>query len=139
MSQGDQGSEGRIAVIVDDEVSVFEMLSEYFADRGYRVVGAETFLARLGLQHGAGCPSERRCADVLLLDNRLGNLRGLDVIESLAAAVCRVPVAAIGIMSGEFLPDEEERARRLGCRIFRKPFDLSELDRWLDEVEAQFL
>jgi hypothetical protein len=38
-------------------------------------------------------------------------------------------------MSGNWPTEDEAIARKLGCKIFNKPFNMSEMEEWLDYVE----
>jgi hypothetical protein len=40
-------------------------------------------------------------------------------------------------MSAAWADAQLEQAKRLGCRIFRKPFQIKELNEWLDECEKR--
>ena len=39
------------------------------------------------------------------------------------------------MMSGNWPNEDLAMAKKLGCKVFNKPFDLSEIDAWLDDVE----
>ena len=39
------------------------------------------------------------------------------------------------MMSGNWSNKDIASAKELGCKVFNKPFDMSEMDTWLDDVE----
>jgi len=41
----------------------------------------------------------------------------------------------IALMSGDFNDNNELKANLLGIKTFKKPFNLNELTKWLDQVE----
>ena len=58
----------------------------------------------------------------------------MDFVEALFAKGCVAPHMAP--MSGEWSEADEARAVRLGCRLFARPFPLTEIDAWLTKVET---
>jgi DNA-binding response OmpR family regulator len=119
------GSEAvRRVIIVEDEPFVYEMLADFFEERGYEIVAQEQFLDQAA---GGGR------ADVIISDNRLGHSTGLELIAAMAGRGWQVAHRAL--ISGAFTAPELEWAAGLGCRTFRKPFSLRDLESWLDEIE----
>jgi CheY-like chemotaxis protein len=125
----------RRVVILDDEEVVYEMLCDFFEERGYEVVGQDAFLADCPALGGGNPGHDCPCADVIVSDHHLGEITGLDIFESIVGGPCDIRHKAI--ISGAFMPRDETRARELGCRIFRKPFSLVEVEDWLDRIEAE--
>lgn len=39
------------------------------------------------------------------------------------------------MMSGNWPKEDMTIAKKLGCKVFNKPFTISEMDEWLDDVE----
>ncbi len=101
-------------LVVDDEPQVCRALTAYFEEKGFRVITADTAeaaLARIPQMH----------ADVVLLDLRLPDSSGLEVLSTIKQ---RYPQVRVVIISG--LADEAtiEAARSLGASEYlTKPFD----------------
>lgn len=125
----------RRVIILDDEEIVYEMLVDFFTERGYTIVAQETFLANCTAITGGPHTCQAPCADVIVTDHHLGELIGLDILEKLIGSPCDIRHKAV--ISGAFMPRDEVRAQQLGCRLFRKPFSITELEEWLDEVEKE--
>lgn len=106
---------GKQCLVVEDEVLLTDLLSQYLQDHGFTVRSAydgEGAISLLGEQS----------IDVVVVDmNMPGKLSGLDVIKS--AADLETPPLICGI-SG--LATYEEAAREAGADLFfRKPFSLA--------------
>jgi CheY-like chemotaxis protein len=63
--------------------------------------------------------------DLLLLDNKLPEMSGLDLLEKVASRLDRTQVV---LMTAYDSAETQDRCRRLGVeRYLRKPFDLSSI------------
>jgi hypothetical protein len=78
------------------------------------------------------CAPGITCTDIILSDLNMPLVQGLDFVEALALKHCAAP--HIALMSGTWSEADEDRAARLGCRVFRKPFSLVAIDPWLAKV-----
>lgn len=127
---------GPTAVIYEDEPLVRATLTLLLERRGYQVLAFESPASCLtpGLKECRHPPGSW-CADVVLSDVNMPGGNGLDYVVGLRARGCRCP--HIALMSATWLPADEERARQLGCRVFRKPVPAGQLDAWLTEAERQ--
>ena len=110
-----QKPNGKQCLVVEDEVLLTELLSQYLQDHG--------FIVR-SVYDGEGAISmlSEQSIDVVVVDmNMPGKFSGLDVIKS--AAGLETPPLICGI-SG--LATYEEAAREAGAALFfRKPFSLA--------------
>ena len=124
------------AVIIDDEPSVRQSLEYLCARRGYEVLAfPDPGLCPLYVSPPCPCPRGIACADLLLVDQYMLEVDGLDFVAGLRAKGCAgLQIAAI---SGAWPPAARARAVGLSCRLLRKPFELPELFAWFDSVEAQ--
>ncbi len=109
---------GRI-LVVDDEAPIREILTEYFAARGYAVEAAAT-------GGDALAAIERGRPDLVLLDIRMPGIDGVETLRRIRARGDQVPV--IMVTANE----DVELARaslKLGAFDYvAKPFDFSYLD-----------
>ena len=62
----------------------------------------------------------------------------LNFIENQVRFGCRGLTSTTAVMSGGWTDDQLNRARKLGCRTFHKPFDLDEFILWIRTCEEQF-
>lgn len=111
-------------LVVDDEEQIRESLVEYVEMRGHRaipVADAEAALEQV-----------RNGVDLVITDQRLPMMTGLDLIRAIRKFRPELPVFMITGYAG--LPIVQE-ARGLGAvAFFKKPLDLMELGRRLDEL-----
>ena len=118
------GNLGRI-LAVDDEASVLEVLSEYFAEQGYHVETAGSgpeALARLGQAR----------PDIVLLDVRMPGMDGLEVLKRLRTTDPALPV--IMVTANEDVDLARETLKLGAFDYVAKPFDFSYLDRGVSEA-----
>src|SRR5687767_5193834 len=121
----DAGGDGPLLLVVDDEASIREFLTDYASFSGYRVVacasGAEalTFL-------------DQRAADLVLVDLRMPQADGLEVIRAIRQ---KAPKSQVVLMSGVGTISNAIEAIKIGARDYlEKPFDPDELQKLLDGV-----
>ena len=110
-------------MIVDDEPAVREVLSDYFSDRGYKVV-----VAADGPQALATFARER--PDVVLLDVRMPGLDGLAVLRLLREA--DPDAAVIMVTANEDLEVARETLSVGAFDYVAKPFDFDHLSRTVE-------
>ena len=75
--------------------------------------------------------SDRVCSDMIISDLYLPTIDGLILIKDRIENGCKVKFRAL--MSTTWSDDDWKYAHKLGCKLFRKPFDLKEVLKWLDD------
>src|SRR5689334_20823350 len=106
-----------LVLIVEDDQSLRDMLSELLSGSGYRTMTAS--------DGAAGLDTLRRVApDLVLLDVSMPVMDGLTFLRRRSAEACR-PTVPVVVMSAQ---QRESEARILGAQQFiSKPFDLDDL------------
>lgn len=106
-----------LVLIVEDDQSLRDILSDLLGDRGYRTVTAN--------DGAAGLDMLRRAApELVLLDVSMPVMDGLAFLRRRSEEACR-PTVPVVVMSAQQRGSE---ARTLGARQFiSKPFDLDDL------------
>lgn len=105
-------------LVVDDELSMRELLELMLTREGYRITTAENGRSAISL-------IAKRNFDLLLCDIRLGNVSGLDVLR---AAKKRNPETVAVMISAYSTTEEAVEAMNEGAYDFvPKPFDNEEL------------
>lgn len=104
-------------LIVDDEGLLVRTLVQAFQEEGFDVKSAASGEeAKQLLESGEGG------FDLLILDNKLPGMSGLDLLERLESELDRTQVV---LMTAYDSAETQDRCRRLGVeRYLRKPFDL---------------
>ena len=106
-------------LVVDDEKEICWLLQQILSQEGYQVSTAHS--GKEGLAH-IGQGGE---IDILILDLRLPDMNGLDLLEQIRAGGLQIPVVVITAFGDE---ESRERAAGLGVKAFLdKPFEISTL------------
>jgi len=117
----------RHVIIIEDDPSVSDMLCDFFDDRGYRITLFDTLSDfRSGMDNGS--------ADIMIIDNQLPDGKGVEALEEFCKTHPDVSPRSIALMSGVFSGGEEDKAKQVGCAILRKPFNLNDLEDWLEKT-----
>ena len=107
-------------LVVDDEPSVHEILTEFFTSKGYEVISASGGLEGLS-------QTEKHRPDVILLDVRMPDLDGITVLRRIREVN---PWVGILMMSGNTDTEAAKETLQLGAFDYiLKPFDFDYLDR----------
>ena len=123
----------RIIVIEDDD-AIRQSLTLLLRKNGYEVISAsDPTICPIYSTLDESCPHEDACGDFLLTDNQMPNMTGLEFIETQSQRECKGIVGNKAVMSGSWSSEEREKAEKLGCKIFTKPFRIEEIIEWLDE------
>jgi CheY-like chemotaxis protein len=126
----------RRAYVLEDEPVIRAILAFIFDQRGYEVFTYPdpTLCPLNGIGH-CPCPIGAVCADVIVSDIQMPRVNGIDFIQRLIGTGCKS--THIAMMSGSWTDHDLVRAEELGCKILRKPFDVPNLFKWLEEVESE--
>lgn len=112
-------------LIIDDEQMVRTLLLRHFTGRAWDVAGADDGGSGLLL-------AERLSPDVILLDLKLPDMDGMDVLKKLKSQGCR---SSIVIMTGWGNISNAVEIIKLGAEQYlSKPLRLEELDAVLDKI-----
>jgi len=112
-------------LIVDDEKLLVRTLSNALKEAGYRIAVAGS--AEQADKHVFGDPP----FDLILLDNRLPNESGMEVVKRVRDRAVRSKVI---LMTAYETPEVKAEAKRLKVeRYMKKPFDLTAL---LEEIHS---
>jgi len=124
--------------ILEDDLDIQGLLTDFLEGRGYEVmVGEEPGCCPLYFEEKCTCPRDAACGDILFADINLPKMTGLDFIRNQHARGCKGIVKNKSVMTASCRQEDIDEAARLGCKIFHKPFKLSEVASWLDECEAR--
>jgi CheY-like chemotaxis protein len=105
--------ENATILVVDDDAEVREVVAEYLADSGHRVLQAEGGVEALQV---LGRTSD---IDLVITDVRMPDISGIDLAERITR---QAPCPRVILISGYFVPQQVNR------RVLRKPFRMQELE-----------
>jgi CheY-like chemotaxis protein len=118
--------QGKRILIVEDHPESLELLQMMLEDEGYRVQSVET--GRNAIEAVTSPPSDETPdppPDLILLDLRLPDMSGVDVVKALQENLSKVP--PVVILSADPPQTLKEAARSVGATSVRKPFEFDEL------------
>ena len=124
------------AIVLDDDDVIRSLIYDILKNRGYEAyASSEPFFCPVYLDSECPCPVEHFCTTIIITDINMPNMTGLEFIEHQKRNGCKVQ--NIAAMSGIWTDVELEHAKRLGCHIFKKPFEIDEIEKWLDDCEKK--
>ncbi len=119
-------------IILDDDELIRMTLSSYLTQEGCDVAAFQQ-PEHCPLYHSDSCvcPKEEGCSDIIITDLNMPGTSGVKFIQKQLLHGCKVK--KIAVMSGDWEDPALAIARELGCMIFKKPFSILEIKKWLDE------
>jgi CheY-like chemotaxis protein len=124
-----QTASGQLIVVIEDHEDTRELLGEWLGYHGYGVVCA-TSAAEAESKLGT------RAAAVCLVDLRVGEVNGLDIVKQLRRRPACLRMASIVLTA--LHPNEARRLMQIaemeGVPMFTKPVDLDLLRATIEEV-----
>lgn len=114
-------------LVVDDEPSNLELVSEFLVLEGHEV-------ARAACGREARALLDTGAIDLLITDLHMPSPDGFGLVEHVRSLACPVPVV---MMSGTWTAEERRRAGALGiARLHDKPLDPEQLLRDVGELAS---
>src|SRR5262249_50729888 len=132
----EQVRKGKLILLVEDHPESVELLRMIREDEGYSVQSVET--GRRAIQAvSAPSPDEPPAPppDLILLDLRLPDMTGVEVVRQLQENLPEVP--PVVFLSADTPQALKEAARSVGAAAVRKPFNLNELFEVIDRALAK--
>jgi DNA-binding NtrC family response regulator len=121
------------AIVVDDDDLIRTLLKRILERRRYTV----TLYDKPGFCDECRCEIVGKCADVIISDVEMSDGNGLKLAQQQAQKGCQVEHHAL--MSGAWTDEQIQKAEALGWKIFPKPFEIDDLNNWLQECEKSLL
>ena len=115
-----------VVLVVDDDLDIRETLADMLLDEGYEVVVADDGAEGIEL-------ALARTPDVILVDQKMPGLSGLDVTRELRARGCSARVILTTASRGL----RESAAEALADGVLEKPFEIAECLELVERVRLQ--
>ena len=128
-------------IVFEDDQALATFLKQTFRANGHDVQVFTDPTARLVcFDHEAQCSRDKPCADVVLSDHMMPNMTGIDFLLLQRVRDCKIIDENKAIMTGaEINPELEDTIKELGCLMFKKPFNISEILEWVDGCAERVL
>ncbi len=125
-------------IICDDEPTILEIFRTVMEKLGYEVLTASTPMTCVFYREDADeCPQHNRCTDILITDQNMPDMTGLELLELQHQKGCKLTGKNKALMTGNADPELKERAETLGCRFLSKPMNISEITSWVRQCEKR--
>ena len=123
-------------LVFDDDSTIRVMLRKTLELHGHEVRDyPDAISCPLYLKKECTCSKNHACGDIIITDYNMPGLTGLEFIENQQQNECRVQFYAV--ISGFLTKPIVDHARKLGCFVFKKPFNIRDMLTWLDDCERQ--
>jgi len=127
----------RRVILYDDDPAILSLLTLFFEERGYEVVGFPEGVACPVYEDGVCCDKCCPCGDLMISDLEMPRMSGIELFQLQARQGCKLIIRNKAILSGNLDPASCETIRSLGCAAFTKPCRLSTLTAWVSECEQR--
>lgn len=125
-------------IVCDDEDMVLGVFRHIFERMGYEVLTADTPITCAFYRENADtCPQHERCTDILITDNNMPNMTGLELLEMQHHRGCKLTSKNKALMTGNTDSRLGEHAAVLGCQFFPKPVSISAIIAWVKDCEKR--
>ncbi len=123
------------ALLFDDDPGCRNLYTLVLEAKGYKVTTFSDPLLFLQQIETAVCPCSANapCVDVILTDNNMPGMTGLEFLAQLGKMSCKVSNQRKAVISGHWPEEQVAQAEQLNCKVFQKPTPLKDINAWLDE------
>jgi len=121
-------------IVFDDDQSIRAMLEVALTAMGHQVLTYENpTICEVYSNSDSHCPQKFPCADIVITDNMMPKMSGVDYLSLMSERGCKIHAANKALISAGLTEAQVKYVESLGCRYFRKPFKLSEVTAWVQE------
>jgi len=122
------------ALVIDDDIFCLDIVEEYLSDQEFDITASLKPVCPMIEQNIDTCPMQVPCYSIILSDNHMPEMTGLEFFELQRQGGCKIPAKCKTLISGDISREEQRIASNMGYKVFHKPTPLSFIDSWLDEV-----
>ena len=128
-------------LVLDDDVEIRKLLKTALVNKGHEVTTlADPTEFPFFNKETCPCTPGDPCADILISDNVMPNIEGIDLFKKLKNCGCQPLVKGnVAIISGYLTIHYMNELNDLGIHYFRKPFKLKEIYEWVDLCQTRII
>ena len=128
-------------IVFEDDPALATFLEQTFRVTGHDVhVFTDPTTRLVCIDYEAQGSRDKPCADVVLSDHIMPNMTGIDFLLLQRRRDCKIIDENKAIMTGaEINPELEDTIKELGCLMFKKPINISEILKWVDGYAERVL
>ena len=133
------------AIILEDDDGIRYLVGRVLSSCGYSVKSYSSPTEETLFSHPEKCPvatghgelfdESPTCAEVIITDNNMPDVSGIEYVRKIRRAGCRV--RHIAMMSGDWREEALLEAKALGCKVFAKPVSNEEMRDWVSSLEYE--
>ncbi len=130
-----KGMEMKLRILVfDDDLDTRNLLQVALSNKGHDVTAlADASEFPFINRESCPCSPGEPCADIIIADNIMPNIEGIDFFKKLKSRDCQPLVKGnVAIMSGYLTIHYMNQLNELGIHYFRKPFKLEDIYDWVE-------
>lgn len=122
----------KVVYILDDDEAIRETVSQFVKILGYEVHSfSNPSYCMVYLKSKSNRINSLPCADIIITDINMPEMSGLKFLELQKNMGCKSENMAV--MSATWTEEEKREAVKKGYKIFEKPFDLHDLQVWIEQ------
>ncbi len=125
------------ALVLDDNHVLRNLLTVFLEEKGFQVVSYSNPCLFLDAHGGQVQAANIDFFDVILTDNMMPCMNGLDFLDTIKCMGCRISERHMAVISGTWSNEDLERAKQNGYQIFHKPCHIDEIHGWIDEIRER--
>ena len=130
-----------IIILIVENNALASMLKSILNDTGHDVrVFSNPMLCAVYREKQNGCVKNEPCADLLIADQDLPRMSGLDffLLQRENGCMAQDSNKAILISSEDYLK-QQDKISQTGCTVFKKPFTAKDIVHWVNERSVHIL
>lgn len=122
-------------LVLEDDPSLANLIKLTLVQKGHEVqVFSDPTRCPVYRDHETQCPNRTACADVIISDQMMPNMTGLDFLQLQRMRGCKALDENKAIISGSIMDAELKKTiNELGCHFIKKPFRVGTVVEWVDE------
>ena len=122
-------------LIFEDDPALAALLKQMLLQKGHDVhVFSDPTSCPVYRDHERECPQNTACADIIISDHMMPNMTGVEYYRLQRLRGCNTPSENKVLITGTVIhADLKNAIDELGCHLIKKPFNATEILKWVDE------